>query len=390
VAGFAYAIRNIVAEAKKVEAAGRQVRYLNIGDPIQFGFATPPHLIEAVERAMREGHNGYGPSPGIAIAREAVARDYTARGIPLPADNIVLTAGASEGIDLALNALVDQGDEVLVPSPDYPLYTAVLSQLGGRAVFYRTDPQRGWLPDLDHVRSLIGPRTRVLVLIDPNNPTGAVYPPAVRASLLDLANRHGFVILADEVYADLAHDGPTPLLGSLDRDAPVISLGSMSKAFLAPGWRSGWLAIGQTDRLADALAAIRRLSDGRLCSTIPMQYALASALTGDRSGQAAFRVALGERAAITTTRLNAIPGMRCVAPRGAFYAMPQVDLPPGKQDEDYVLGLLRAKGILCVPGAGFNVGADQGFFRIVFLASPAELSDIYDAMGAFTKEFLKM
>src|SRR6476619_6107568 len=151
---FKYAIRNIVAEAKKVEASGRRVRYLNIGDPAIFGFETPPHMIAAVERAMRDGHNGYAPSAGVLPAREAVAGELTRRGMPVGPDRVVITSGTSEGIELALTALAEAGDEVLIPSPTYPLYTAVLAKIGARAVFYRTDPDRGWLPDLDHIRSL--------------------------------------------------------------------------------------------------------------------------------------------------------------------------------------------------------------------------------------------
>src|SRR5215471_10406559 len=190
VSGFTYAIRNIVAEAKKVEAAGKTVKYLNIGDPIPFGFRTPPHLVDAVDKAIRDGHNGYTPSPGIAPAREAVARDFSERGMPVTADRVLLTSGTSEGIELAIGALVDAEDEVLVPVPTYPLYTAVLAKIGARAVYYRTDPHRGWQPDLDHLRSLITSRTRVLVTIDPNNPTGAVYPRDTRVALIELAESH--------------------------------------------------------------------------------------------------------------------------------------------------------------------------------------------------------
>src|SRR5512134_420295 len=216
ISGFVYAIRNIVTEARKVEAAGRNVRYLNIGDPITFGFKTPPHLIEAVERAMRSGQNGYAPSVGILPARESVASECTRRGMPVHPDRVVITSGTSEGIELALTALAQSGDDVLVPVPTYPLYTAVLAKVGARPVFYRTDPARGWLPDLDHIRSLITPATRALVVIDPNNPTGATYPPAVRQALIEIADRHNFPLLADEVYADLAFDGPVPAMASLD------------------------------------------------------------------------------------------------------------------------------------------------------------------------------
>jgi alanine-synthesizing transaminase len=385
---FSYAIRNIVAEAKAVEAQGRSVRYLNIGDPVAFGFRTPAHLVETVARAMRDGHNGYVPSAGIPSAREAVAADYAARGVPIPPDRVLITTGTSEGIELALNALVDEGDEVLVPSPTYPLYTAVLAKISATPRYYRTDPDHDWLPDLDHLRSLVTPRTRVLVVIDPNNPTGAVYPTATRRALIDFAETHDLTILADEVYGDLGYEGPLPLLGTLDRDAPIISFSSLSKAYLAPGWRAGWLVVGATPRLDAALAAMKKLADGRLCSPGPMQYAVTAALTGDRSHQVSFRAALAERARVTTERLNAIPGMRCVAPRGAFYALPSVSLPPGRTDEDYVLTLLRETGILCVNGSGFGVPAKDGYFRIVFLAEPTELQRIYADIAAFTRDYL--
>jgi alanine-synthesizing transaminase len=386
--GFTYAIRNIVAEAKKVEASGTRVRYLNIGDPIPFGFKTPPHLIEAVARAMRDGHNGYTASAGIESAREAVAAEFTSRGMPMTPDRTILTSGTSEGIEIALGALADAGDEVLVPTPTYPLYTAVLAKIGARAVYYRTDPARGWLPDVADVKRLMSGATRALVLIDPNNPTGAVYPESTRRELIDLATRAGVPILADEVYSDLGFDGPTPLLASLDPDAPIISFSSLSKAYLAPGWRAGWLGVSRSDRLDDVLAAIKKLADGRLCSPGPMQYAIEAALTGDRSHQREFVRELRLRADLTVSRLGAIPGMRVVAPRAAFYAMPKVDLPPGRTDEDYILGLLRATGILCVYGSGFGLPADQGFFRVVFLAPLDELSAIYDDMTAFTAQFL--
>jgi len=386
---FTYAIRNIVAEARKVEQGGMRVRYLNIGDPNQFGFLTPPHLIEAVAKAMRDGHNGYTASPGIAEAREAAAADFGARGVEVSADRVLITSGTSEGIELALTAIVDEGEEVLVPSPTYPLYTAVLAKIGATPSYYRTDPSAGWLPDLDHIRSLISPKTRALVVIDPNNPTGAIYSDTMRRALIALADTHGLVILADEVYGDLAYDGPVPPMAGLDPDAPIISYSSLSKAYLAPGWRAGWMAVGSSPRLDPVLAAIKKLADGRLCSPGPMQYAVTAALTGDRSHQVVFRQQLRERAALTTTRLNAIEGMTCVPPRGAFYAMPQVALPPGKTDVDYVLGLLKATGILCVYGSGFGTPAEGGFFRVVFLASPAELGAIYDDIAAFTRTFLQ-
>jgi alanine-synthesizing transaminase len=238
------------------------------------------------------------------------------------------------------------------------------------------------------VRSLITASTRALVVIDPNNPTGATYTQEVRRALVELADRSNFPLLADEVYADLAFDGPVPALAAVNPDAPVISFSSLSKAYLAPGWRAGWMAVGRTDRLDDVLGAIRKLADGRLCSTGPMEHAIVAALNGDRSHQETFRAALRERAELTTRRLNAIPGITAVAPTAAFYAMPQVTLPPGVTDEDYVLALLRETGILCVYGSGFGTRPRDGFFRVVFLAAPRELAPIYDDIAEFTGRFL--
>jgi alanine-synthesizing transaminase len=384
---FTYAIRNIVTEAKKVEAAGTPVRYLNIGDPNQFGFLTPPHLIDAVVKAMRDGHNGYTPSPGIAAARDAAAADFAARGVEVSADRVLITSGTSEGIELALTGIVDEGEEVLVPSPTYPLYTAVLAKIGAHPVYYRTDHTNEWLPDLDHLRRAITPKTRALVVIDPNNPTGALYPDATRRALIAIAEAHGLVILADEVYGDLSYDGAVAPMAALDNDAPIISYSSLSKAYLAPGWRAGWMAVGRSPRLDPALAAIKKLADGRLCSPGPMQFAVTAALTGDRSHQVAFRRQLRERAELTTRRMNAIAGMSCVAPKSAFYAMPKVELPPGKTDVDFVLGLLRSTGVLCVYGSGFGTAPEDGFFRIVFLASPGELDAVYNDVDQFTRTF---
>lgn len=389
VSGFTYAIRNIVAEAKKIEATGRIVRYLNIGDPVAFGFATPGPVVEAVARALRDNLNGYTASAGIEPARRAVATEWTGRGMPVSADRVVITSGTSEGIELALSALADAGDEVLVPTPTYPLYTAVLAKIGARAAYYRADPGRGWEPDVEDVKRRVSRATRAIVVIDPNNPTGAVYSEETRRALIDLADRTGVPILADEVYADLGYAGPTPLLASLAPEAPIISFSSLSKGFVAPGWRAGWLCVGRSDRLDEVLAAIKKLADGRLCSPGPMQYGIEAALTGDRSHQRAFVTELRRRADVTMARLGAIPGLSCVAPRAAFYVMPQVSLPPGVTDEEFVMALLRETGILCVYGSGFGMPADQGFFRIVFLASPDELTAIYDDLGAFTTEFLR-
>ncbi len=389
VSQFSYAIRNIVVEAQRVEAAGTKVRYLNIGDPVAFGFKPPMHLVEAVEKALRDGHNGYGPSAGLASAREAVAAEHTVNGWPISADRVYITAGTSEGIELALTALLDEEGEVLVPMPTYPLYTAIIAKLGANARYYRCDPSQGWTPDIEHLSSLVTPRTRAVVVIDPNNPTGATYPVESRRALIAFAERHGLAILADEVYADLGYDGPVDPLGKLAPDAPIISFSSLSKAYLAPGWRTGWLSIGRSPRLDDVAAAIRKLADGRLCSTVPMQYAVTAALTGDKSHQVKFRADLKLRATLTADALRAMPGVTCMTPTAGFYAMPRIPLPAGRTDEEYVLGLLRATGVLVVYGSGFGLPAGEGYLRIVFLASPEELTEVYRLMADYTADFLQ-
>jgi len=386
---FTYAIRHIVAEAQKVEAAGRKVRYLNIGDPVAFGFKTPDHLLDAVNRAMRDGHNTYGPSAGIPEARTAVAAEYTRNGFPVTPDRIFITAGTSEGIELTLGAAVNPGDEVLVPMPTYPLYSAVLAKLNAATRYYRLDPSNGWLPDLDHLKSLVTSSTRALVIIDPNNPTGALYPREVRRALLEFADRHGLLILADEVYGDLGFEGRVEPIGLLDPDAAIISYSSLSKAYLAPGWRTGWMAIGRSPRLDGIATAVKKLADGRLCSTVPMEYAIPAALEGDKSHQVAFRAALKARSDLSMSRLCAMEGVTCVRPSAAFYAMPRVQLPAGKTDEDFVKALLHATGVLCVYGSGFGLPAEAGFVRVVFLAPLEELSEIYDLMADFTSHYLR-
>ena len=387
-AGVSYSIRRVVAEARKVEAAGTRVVYLNTGDPVAFGFQPPAHMLEAVHKSLRDGENGYGPSAGLLSARESIAAENSARGWPVDADRVVLSSGSSEGIDFVLTALADPGDEVLVPLPIYPLYTAVLHKIGAREVFYHTDPANGWQPDPEEIGRLITPRTMAIVVNDPNNPTGAAYAQGIRRQLLNVADQHGIAVIADEIYQDIAYDGPVAPIGSLDPDAPVISLSGLSKGYLAPGWRTGWIVVGGGDRLKDVLEAITRLAEGRLCSTVPMQHAITPALTGDRSHQTRFRAALRERAELVHARANAVPGMTSTMPHAAFYAFPRLALPPGKTDSDFIIELVHATGVLCVNGSGFGMDPAEGYFRMVTLAPPSQLNEIWNAIDEFTRTFL--
>jgi alanine-synthesizing transaminase len=378
-----YSIRRVVAEARKAEAAGKRIHYLNTGDPVAFGFETPAHMVDAVHKSLRDGENGYGPSVGLLSAREAVAAENTSRGWAVDADRVILTSGSSEGIDFVLTALADSGDEVLVPLPTYPLYTAILHKIGAREVYYRTDPTNAWQPDTNEIRRLITPRTKALVVNDPNNPTGTAYSPSIRRDLLNIADQHNIPMIADEIYQDVAFAGPVVPIGSLNPDAPVISLAGLSKGYLAPGWRTGWLAVGGGDRLKDVLAAITKLAEGRLCSTMPMQRAIVAALAGDRSHQPAFRAALRERADLVHQRANAIHGITSTRPQAAFYAMPRVDLPSGRTDADFIVDLVHATGVLCVHGSGFGMDPAAGYFRMVTLAPPSQLNEIWDLIAGF-------
>ena len=378
-----YSIRRVVAEARKAEAAGKSIHYMNTGDPVHAGFRPPAHLVEAVQKALRDGEHGYGPSVGIGEAREAVAAENTSRGWHAAADRVILTSGSSEGIDFVLTALADPGDEVLVPLPTYPLYTAILHKIGAREVYYRTHPKNGWHPDPDEVRSLITPRTRAIVVNDPNNPTGASYPQSIRRALVDIADRHNLPMIADEIYQDVAFAGPVAPIGTLDPDAPVISLSGLSKGYQAPGWRTGWLVVGGGERLNDVLGAITKLAEGRLCSTVPMQRAIVAALAGDRSHQQRFRDALKERAELVFRRANAIPRMTSTRPAAAFYAMPRLELPAGKTDADFIVDLVHATGVLCVHGSGFGMDPADGYFRMVTLSPPDRLNDVWDLIAEF-------
>jgi alanine-synthesizing transaminase len=375
-----YSIRRVVAEAKKAEAAGRKIHWLNTGDPVHAGFQPPAHMVDAVRESLRNGEHGYGPSVGLLDARQAVAAENTSRGWPVSADRVVMTSGSSEAIDFVLTALADPGDEVLVPLPTYPLYTAILAKIGARAVYYRTDPNNGWQPDPKEVRRLITSRTKALVTNDPN-------AASTRRELVKIADEHNLPMIADEIYQDVAFDGPIAPIGALDPDAPIISLSGLSKGYLVPGWRTGWLIVGGGDRLNEVLAAITKLAEGRLCSTMPMQRAVVAALTGDRSHQATFRTALRERANLVHARANAIPRISSTRASAAFYAMPKVDLPPGKTDADFIVDLVHATGVLCVHGSGFGMDPADGYFRMVTLAPPAELNEIWDLIAGFTAEY---
>lgn len=382
-----YAIRNVVAEASRLESQGRQILYLNIGDPLKFDFQTPPHLIEAVHRAMRDGHNGYAPSAGIPAAREAIAMETTRSGIHgvLPSD-VVVTTGASEALELALTALLEPGERVLLPCPGYPLYNALMAKLNAQGVPYTLDEDNGWSLDLEEIERLCTPGTRAILLCNPNNPTGAVLERKVLEGLLDIARRHELVVLSDEIYDKLLYDKAHVSTASLATDVPIITFNGLSKAYLACGWRVGWLVFCNSYLMPELKSAVQRLADARLCGPAPQQYAIVPALQGPQDHIPEMMKRMRARRDLMVRRINAIPGLSVVEPAAAFYAMPRMRLPGVTNDEQFVLSLLRETGVLFVHGSGFGQKAGTTHFRVVFLPGEQTLTTAFDRLEAFVRE----
>ncbi len=381
-----YAIRNIVAEAQKVAATGKEILYLNVGDPLKFDFKTPPHLVEAVHRAMVDGHNGYAPSAGIPEAGRAIAAEAEKKGMHgVGPDDVVVTTGASEAIELVLTALLEPGESVLLPSPNYPLYDAVVAKIGARSIPYYLDEARGWSLDLAEIEAKVGPDTRAIVVGSPNNPTGGWYDKDVLSGLLDIARRKKLVVLSDEIYDRLTYDKPHVSLGSLATDVPVISFNGLSKAYLACGWRIGWMIFCNPRLTPELRRAVQRLADARLCSPTPAQYAVAPALEGPQDHIPEMMKRLRVRRDLTVRRLNSIPGLSCVEPAGAFYAMARLQIPGVVDDEAWVVDLVRRTGVLFVHGSGFGQRPGTQHFRVVFLPPPEVLDRAFDLVEQYVR-----
>jgi alanine-synthesizing transaminase len=376
-----YAIRNIAAAASRLEAEGRRVLYLNIGDPLLYDFETPPAMIEAVAKAMRDGKNYYGPSAGVLVAREAVAESLERQGVSCAPGDVFMTSGASEAIEIALSALVEPGENVLTPVPGYPLYSAVLAKLGAVERGYRLNPAANWEPDLAHLESVIDPATRAIVVINPNNPTGSVCDADTLARVVEIARRHNLVVLADEVYHSFTYDKPSVRLAAIAGDVPVIAFDSLSKANLATGWRCGWMSLHNTGRMPGVRAALGKLLDARLCSPTAPQFAVETALLGDQSHVEQAKVRLRERRDLTVRRLGEIPGVSCCEPEAAFYVMAKFDGLGGGTDEQFVLDLLAREAVLTVHGSGFGLDPRDGYLRIVYLPAPAVLEAAYAGLA---------
>ncbi len=362
-----YAVRDVVVLAQQVAASGVPMSYLNIGDPNLFDFETPPHIIEACHQAMLANKNGYAPSSGIASAVDAVRRQADRSGIQ-SVQHVYITSGASEAIELALTALVNSGENVLTPFPVYPLYTAVMAKLGAESNPYYLDEANNWEPDLDDIESKINARTRAILLLNPNNPTGTVYSMETLQGVLELAAEHNLVIFSDEIYDKLILDEDEEFtsIASLTEEIPMVTFNGMSKAYIVPGWRIGWgIVSGRRGVVENYCEAIRKLERARLSANHPEQYAIPAALDGDHSFMEPMLAKLRRRRDVTVERLNAIDGISCVKPQAAFYAFPRLDL--GVEDKIFVERLIEETGTVCVHGSGFGQRPGTQHFRVVFL-----------------------
>ena len=380
-----YAIRDLACIADEVIKQGHKVLPLNVGDPNVFDFVTPPHLIEAVYKAMRAGKNGYAPSPGIKEALEAIRGEAARKGISTVQDAFV-TTGVSETVDLCLTALLNPGEDLLTPSPDYPLYSAVLAKLGIGLNTYYLNEEDGWQPDLDDIKRKITPRTRGIVLINPNNPTGSVCSRTMLEEIAELARRHNLVVFADEIYDKLIiDDDPHVALAAVAPDVPVITFGGLSKNYLAPGWRIGWgIVSGDAAAVRQYNEGIQKLLRSRLCANHPEQYAIKPALEGPQDHLIEVRRKLRSRRDLTVQWCNSTPRVSCVSPRGAFYAYPRIDILEG--DDVFVRELILQKHVMVVHGSGFGQKPGTKHFRIVFLPDEQTLAKAYAAIAEFMQE----
>lgn len=382
-----YAIRDVILVAEEVAKEGRELLKLNIGDPNQFDFVTPRLIIEATYQAMLDNHNGYAPSHGIDEAVSAIRVDAESKGIS-GIQNVFITTGASEAIDICLTALINEGENVLTPSPGYPLYSGILSKLCAEPNPYYLDESDDWRPDLDDIARRINDRTRAIIVINPNNPTGAVYDRETLQGIIDLAQSHGMMVFSDEIYDELIFNGQEHIsMASIDAQAPVVTFKGLSKVYMVPGFRIGWgIVSGRQSRLGGYNEAVDKLLRSRLCSNHPSQYAIKPALEGDQGHLGGTIAQLTRRRDITVEMLNAIEGISCVAPQGAFYAFARLDIE--SDDATFVRELIRETGVVVVPGSGFGQVPGTKHFRVVFLPPEDVLTEAYVRIGQFTEAYL--
>ena len=389
-ANLRYAIRDIVVAAKRYEKAkGRTPLYLNIGDPIKYDWKTPEFMIDAFYKALQDGTNGYAPSEGFDELRHAAAeKEKRVNGIDIDPSRVLVTNGVSEAIQFLAGALVSNGSEFLIPGPAYPPYIAYTDYFGGVPVTYRTVEEKGWNPDVDDLRSKINEKTVGILVINPNNPVGAVYDHKVLKEIADIAGEHDLPLISDEIYDQLTFDkDQTPMVKAAG-DVPVVGFNGVSKVYLAPGWRVGYVYFhdndGELEPLRDAMVRQARI---RICTNAPAQLATAAALRSDGSHLKGIMRKLRERRNLIAARLNSIDSITTTIPDAAFYIMPKIDLRNRwKNDAEFVLDVLNETGVVFVPGSGFCPTYGASHFRSVYLPPPKMITEAMDRLEAFMEK----
>lgn len=390
-----YAIRGpIFDKAHEMQMSGQNIINLNIGNPAPFGLYVPDEIVHDMILNIQDAQ-GYSHHLGIFSARKAVMHYTQELGIPnVTIDDVFIGNGVSELIVMTLQAMLNEGDEVLIPSPDYPLWTTAVSLAGGKPVHYICDEANDWNPDLKDIESKVSSRTKAIVVISPNNPTGAVYPKIILQKIADLAASHGITVMSDEIYDKILFDGNihTPI-ASLNDDVFFMTFGGLSKNYRATGFRAGWVIMsGAKHRATSYIEGLTLLASMRLCANVPAQYGIQTALGGYQSIQdlVAPKGRIYRQGMLTSDRINAIPGLSCMKPKGALYVFPKIDLSQYNfaDDNDFVYKLLTEHKVLLVPGSGFN-HRDKAHFRIVFLADTDILNTAIDRIESLLKEYKK-
>ncbi|HUK29053.1 MAG TPA: aminotransferase class I/II-fold pyridoxal phosphate-dependent enzyme [Candidatus Acidoferrales bacterium] len=388
-AGVEYAIRDVVVKAEEVRRSGKKILNLNIGDPVPYGFDTPQNIKEAMKRAIDNGSDYYSASEGIKQLREAVAqKENTINHAQIGPDDVLITQGISEAIMFLMASIVNPGDEVLLPGPCYPPYITFTKFFDGKPVTYQGIEEKGWAPDLLDLERKITERTRLIVVINPSNPTGSVYSKQDLARVIELAASRNIPIAADEIYDRIVYDGNFTSVASLAKDTPIFGLNGFSKAHMMTGWRLGYLYVQDPEeRLKHVWDGIQRMSRVRLCASTPTQMAGIEALTGPQGHITNMVEKLKLRRDYAWKRANAIQRLSAAKPAGAFYLFPRVNLQgtKWKTDEEFVTELLRETGVLVVHGSGFDREYGKDHFRAVFLPDEAMLAEAFDAVEGFIK-----
>jgi len=386
VSGVEYAIRDVVLAAKDLEKQGRTINYLNIGDPVQYGFNPPENVKQAFIDAIKKGVNYYSASEGIQELRSAIAEKENSKGLSVGADDVLVTNGVSEGLDMVISSIVEEGDEVLLPGPYYPPYASYIRLHGGIPVEFAVDLENS-TPDIADIKSKITKKTVAICLISPNNPTGAVFEENSLKQLVDLANENNLYIICDEIYDRIVFDKKFVGIGKVAGNSPVILLNGFSKVHLMSGWRVGYIVFNNSPQLDSIREHLPKLSRVRISSNHPAQYAALESLRGPQEYVHEFVTELKKHRDLVVNRLNSMSGISCSNPKGAFYAFPKIENNPFKSDREFVLNLLKSKGVLTVHGSGFGTKYGSGYFRLVFLPNMEKLNSALDKIEDFVTSY---